>query len=271
MHPILIDLHRWLGVSPDWNPSTYTTLIAAGFILGMWLSRREAIRVGLDPVKVVDIYILIIILSLVGARLLFIIVEWRTYAADPAALLDPFRGGLVFYGGLLGGIAAVLIGVWRFKLPWWRIADLYIPWVAQGQFFGRLGCFGAGCCWGGETSHSNPFHIIYSQPGIEHVRANIPMHPTQLYEAFGVLGIYFYLIWLRSRKTWHGQVFIHYLVLYAILRSVVEIFRGDAPRGFVIEPWLSTSQFIAAVLTAAAAALAFRRAKTGRLPSFALG
>jgi phosphatidylglycerol:prolipoprotein diacylglycerol transferase len=151
---------------------------------------------------------------------------------------------LVFYGGL---IAAAVVAFWYMKghrLPVWKLTDLISPLIALGLSCGRIGCFLAGCCYGKETSL--PWAVVFRNPD-SLARLNVPLHPTQLYDAANGFVLFFFLTWMEKRKTFEGQIFWLFLFLYSITRFFIEIFRGD-PRGFLFTDVLSTSQAIGILL-----------------------
>jgi phosphatidylglycerol:prolipoprotein diacylglycerol transferase len=151
---------------------------------------------------------------------------------------------LVFYGGLIpAAIVAFGYMSWR-RLPAWKLADLISPLIALGLSFGRIGCFFAGCCYGRETSL--PWAVTFKNPD-SLARLNVPLHPTELYDAANGLAIFLFLSWMSKRKTFDGQVFWLFVFLYSITRFFIEIFRGD-PRGFLFGDLLSTSQGIGILL-----------------------
>jgi phosphatidylglycerol:prolipoprotein diacylglycerol transferase len=169
-------------------------------------------------------------------------------------LLGLLRSGGVFYGGLLGALPVAAWCVKRYALPFWRTADVLAPSVILGQAIGRWGCFFAGCCYGRETnvSWAVTFRDSYAMREIG-TKIDTPLHPTQIYESlacFLILGI---LLWMAPRKRFHGQVVLAYVTLYAVARFVIERFRGDAIRGFVLGGRLSTSQAIAIAMIVAVA------------------
>ncbi|QUV84297.1 prolipoprotein diacylglyceryl transferase [Chloracidobacterium aggregatum] len=224
--------------------NTYGVLLAIGFLSGMWLAGRLALADGLPRGEVLDIVLYALIASLVGSRVLLVVVEWESFHRDWRAIfsLDVLRSGGVFYGGLLAAIAASLLLVrWR-GLDWWRVADACAPGIALGQFFGRLGCFAAGCCWGRPTNAW--CGVRFSERGHEltGVPYGIPLHPTQLYESVATLGLCLALGWLFHRRRFRGQIILAYMFGYAVIRFVIEIWRDD-PRG-AVGPF-STSQAIA--------------------------
>ena len=240
----------------------YGLLIATGFIAGIWLAQREARRRGQDPERLADLAFWILFSALVGSRVYFILVNWNDYfgpgrfmVSTPIGriprLLAVWEGGLVFYGGLIGATLVAWAYMRRHRLPFLAYADTMIPSVAIGHFFGRLGCFCAGCCWGDVAhghlpwaAHFPPESLAYQtfagRPDPAAFLAadrlhTLPLHPTQLYESFGELSLFLLLVLLvRPRKRFHGEVLATWMLLYAVLRSAVEGFRGDVERGVLL-------------------------------------
>jgi phosphatidylglycerol:prolipoprotein diacylglycerol transferase len=261
-----VGLALWLGGLLDQEIRlplhTYGLLIATGFIVGIGLAQREARRRGQDPERIADLSFWILVAALVGSRVYFILVNWKDYFEAGTFLVQTpigriprvlaiWEGGLVFYGGFIGASLAAWWYLRRHKMDFLAHADTLIPGLAIGHFFGRLGCFSAGCCWG-DVAHAHlpwlaefppqslAFQTFAGRPDPSAFLApdrlhTLPLHPTQLYESFGELGLFLVLVLLvRPRKAFHGQVLATWLMLYAILRSVVESFRGDVERGMVL-------------------------------------
>ncbi len=226
---------------------TYGVLLAAAYLSGLRLAMTRGRRFGLDPGRVLDLGIYIIISALAGAKLLLFLVEWRTFTSSPAELVTLLRSGGVFYGGLILAVAVAFWYIWRHRLPFWTTCDAFAPGIALGHVVGRLGCLAAGCCWGVPTNV--PWAIVFTNPlAAANVGTplDIPLHPTQLYEAGAELLILaLLLVTERKGRSFAGRTFWAYMLLYAISRFVIEIYRGD-PRGTV--GVLSTSQFISVVL-----------------------
>jgi len=235
MHPIAFHLGsltiRWYGV-----------MTALGFLAGIWTANRRAARVGIAPEKITDLALWLIVGSLIGARALYVITFWREqFAANPFPEIFMIQhGGQVFYGGLIGAsLAFILYSRFR-KLPLWKGADILAPSVALGYFFGRIGCLLNGCCFGRVCDL--PWAIrfpegsdAYKQQLADHLinrdaARSLPVHPTEIYESLLSLALYGFLAWLFRRRKFDGQIFATYLVCYAVLRSFVEIFRGDYPQ-----------------------------------------
>ncbi|MGF1510987.1 MAG: prolipoprotein diacylglyceryl transferase [Myxococcota bacterium] len=265
MHPVLIDFFG------QFQLHTYGLMVALGFVVGMQLGVIEARRVDPTAEKSFDQFILdltfwILVAAIVGARALFIIVEWDDrYAHDPIRIFKIWEGGLVFYGGLIGAFLFSVYYCWKRKMNFFMVADVLIPSVALGHFFGRLGCLAAGCCWGEVASPDFPLAVQFPdgslvhssmerQGLIGHGAAFTPhLHPVQLYEAFGELMIFFVLLFVRSVKRFHGQALLTYLFIYPVLRTGLEFIRGDKARGTnVLGTVFSTSQFISIVIAACA-------------------
>ncbi len=226
---------------------TYGVLLAAAYLLGLKLAMVRAQARGLDANRVLDLGIYIIISALVGAKLLLLITDFRSFTADPRELLTLARSGGVFYGGLILAVAVALWYIRRIGLPLWTTCDVFAPGIALGHVIGRFGCFFAGCCFGRETTV--PWAITFTDPfAAANVGTplNIPLHPTQLYEAGAELLILVFLLATEKRgRPYAGRTFWLYMLLYAISRFIIEFYRGD-DRGMV--GIFSTSQFISILL-----------------------
>lgn len=273
MHPVLFRLPII-----DVPLHSYGVLIVTGFLLAMYVAWKEARRVrpGFEE-EVLDFAFWALVGGMVGARVVFILVNWRDYAKNPLEIFVVWRGGLVFYGAAIGGFLAF---VWFAKKRGYSLsmgllaADIIIVGVPLAHVFGRFGCIAAGCCWGGAHFHfddvgavisdiplaarfpeqSLAYQSLIKSSSPEIVAAmresglTMPLFPSQLAEAFGEGLIFLTLLVVRSRKWFHGQVILTYGLLYPILRFTLEFFRGDAERGLAV---LSTSQFISLVVAGA--------------------
>src|SRR5437016_8142619 len=226
---------------------TYGVLLAAAYLLGLKLAMVRAKARGLDANRVLDLGIYIIISALIGAKLLLLVTDFRSFTTNPADLLTLARSGGVFYGGL---IVAVIVALWyirRVGLPLWTTCDVFAPGIALGHVIGRFGCLFAGCCYGKPTG--KPWGITFTDPfAATNVGTplGVPLHPTQLYEAGAELVILLVLLYSeRKGRPYAGRTFWLYMLLYAISRFIIEFFRGDE-RGTV--GMFSTSQFISILL-----------------------
>ncbi len=222
------------------NIYAYGSLLAVGFIIGSIFAIRRGRQEGIAGERMVDFLFWVTLSSVVGARLLYGLVNFPYYRKAPLHLLRLWEGGLVFYGGLLLAVIVSFAYLKKHRLPVWKMADLFVPAIALGLFFGRVGCFLAGCCYGQETSL--PWGVTFTDPN-SLARLYVRLHPTQLYEAFGCLALFLFLIWKEKRKTFDGQLFSLFLLFYSTLRFLIEFLRDD-PRGFLFGGLLSTSQGI---------------------------
>lgn len=243
MHPLLVKL----GPIPI---HTYGFLIAIGFLVAVYVIKKLAARSRLSVDSVLDLVFWSFLIGFVGARLLFIITRWETYQSDLLGIFRVWEGGLVFYGGPLAVVPFVFWFARKRKLPFWKTGDVLLPGLTIAHAFGRFGCLAAGCCYGRPTG--GDWGIKLDSDLVDRALRGIYLHPTQLYEA-AALGILFAgLLWVFKHKKFDGQVVFTYFIGYPIIRSVVEVFRGDLIRGFVIDDVLSTSQFISILVFVAA-------------------
>jgi phosphatidylglycerol---prolipoprotein diacylglyceryl transferase len=226
---------------------SYGVLLAVSYLLGLRLAMWRAKRWNLDTGRVLDLGIYVIIAALVGAKLLLLVVDFDQFRRSPQELMSLARSGGVFYGGL---ILSVLVAFWyiaRHNMPFWTTCDVFAPGIALGHVTGRLGCFAAGCCYGRPTML--PWGITFTNPlAAANVGTplGIPLHPTQLYEAGAELLILGILLTTERRgRPYAGRTFWAYMLMYAISRYIIEMYRGD-PRGEMFG--MSTSQFISVIL-----------------------
>jgi len=240
MYPILFEIRGF----PVY---TYGVLLAAAYLLGLQFALVRARSRGLDPNRVMDLGIWIIISALAGAKLLLLIIDFDTFGRSPAQLLTLLRSAGVFYGVL---ITAVVVALWylrRHRMPMWTVTDVFAPGIALGHVIGRFGCFFAGCCFGRPANV--PWAVTFtSEYAAQNVGTplNIPLHPTQLYEAGAELLILLLLLATERRgRPFPGRTFWGYMFLYAVSRFIIEFYRGD-PRGMV--GGFSTSQFVSMLI-----------------------
>ena len=202
----------------------YGIFVASGFLAGLWTASRRALRLNIQPETIIDLGPWLLLGAIAGARAFFVIGYWKEeFAGRPIyEIFMVQRGGLVYYGGLIGASLACIVFAWLRKLPLWRLADVLAPSVALGSFFGRWGCLTYGCCYGRPTKM--PWGIQFPKG---HDTYPNYVHPTEIYDALLNFALYGLLAWLYRRRKFEGQVFAVYLICYAILRSFVELFRGD--------------------------------------------
>ena len=243
--------------------NTYGVFLALAFLSAILITVKLAARDGLPREKIYDLCLWMLLSSLIGSKILMLFTE-PEYRDHPWQLLslDFLRSGGVFYGGLIGAILAGYFLMRRYKLPWWKTADACAPGIALGNFFGRQGCFAAGCCWGKPTTL--PWGVKFTGLGheITGVPLDVHLHPTQLYESFAMLAVFFFLLRLHKHRRFNGQVILFYALLYSVIRFAIEFLRDD-PRGDLFGlttlTGLSTSQLISIIVGTGALVLLIRR------------
>ena len=246
MHPRLFELPWSIPFFGTITVYTYGVLLAAAYLVGLQFAIVRARARQLDATRVMDLGIYIIISALVGAKLLLLVTDFQAFRNNPIEFL---RSAGVFYGGLILAVAVALLYIRRVGLPLWTTCDVFAPGIALGHVVGRLGCFFAGCCYGRPTSV--PWAITFTDKFANTnvgTPLNVPLHPTQLYEAgaeFLILGLL--LGTERRGRQFAGRTFWLYMLLYAVSRFFIEYYRADE-RGWVVPNMLSTSQFISAIL-----------------------
>ncbi|MEN9732446.1 MAG: prolipoprotein diacylglyceryl transferase [Verrucomicrobiota bacterium] len=220
MRPILLEFG-------DLRIHSFGVLVALGFLLGLRAAASNARRAGLHGDVIYDLAPWLIGSGLVGARLMYVVTYWNeSFAGQPwREVFAVWKGGLVFYGGL---ILAILVGMGRIRslgLPLWTTADCLAPGIALGHVFGRLGCLLNGCCYGRPTQLPWAIHFPTG-----HASGGVGIHPSQIYESLLNLAFFIALMWGFRRRRFPGQIFAIYLMGYALLRAFTEWFRGDYDR-----------------------------------------
>ena len=222
----------------------YGLMIAIGVIVAYSVGEYRAKKQNLDQDSLFWITISCLVGGIIGAKLLFYIVEIKSIIANPKILLD-ITHGFVVYGGIIGGIGVGYLFCKIKKLEFLRYFDLVMPSIAIAQGFGRVGCMFAGCCYGRETD--SWFHVIYHSS--DFAPNGVALIPTQMIMAILNFAHFFILAFLAKKVLKHsGQVAGFYLIFYSIGRFFSEYLRND-PRGNV--NILSTSQFISLFILAA--------------------
>ncbi len=238
MHPILFEIGSF-------TIYTYGFCIAVGAISGfIYMAVQGKRQFGLTFDQSNSLFLLIVISAVVGGKLFIIFEDIPYYTSNPSKLLS--GSGFVFYGSLLTVIPLMLWFFRKNKVPLWPMLDVMAIVTCILHTCGRIGCFMAGCCYGKPTD--SIFGVIFTSPVCQADPLNTPLHPTQLYEAGFIFFILLVLLFLKNKKQFDGQLFLIYLIMYAVGRGIIEIFRGDIDRGFLIQNYLSTSQFISLLI-----------------------
>jgi phosphatidylglycerol---prolipoprotein diacylglyceryl transferase len=253
MHPILFefDTPHWLqGFLPAHVALySYGFFIALGILASFVFMLPRLKPLGFDADKLSTLYLWAILAAFVGGKIFFYLESPAKYLNDPSLMLKSLGGGFVFYGSLLFVVPTLYWWLRKNKIA---IAPFFDVLAFGGPILhaiGRIGCFMAGCCHG--STCSNFLGVTYSHPKSSAIPLNMPLYPTQLFDVVLNIIILIVLFWLIKRQKFHGQLFLVYIMMYAVGRSIVENFRGDEARGFIFNGWLSHSQAIALVLITA--------------------
>lgn len=237
---------------------TYGALVALAFLAGLEVAKRTSAIRKISETFLLDLIAILIVSGLVGARILYILLNWSYFSSHLLDSLKVWEGGLVFYGGYLFAAAVGVAFVRYRQQPLGPIADCLAPALAIGQSLGRWGCFFAGCCYGRPTPL--PWAVKFKDAA-SLAPLGVELHPAQLYESAGCLflGLFLWMYFLKHRKS-QGEVFGLYTFLYGALRFAVEMVRGD-DRG-IAYGGLSPSQWVAMVAMLIAGSILLVRATT---------
>ncbi|MBE5922781.1 MAG: prolipoprotein diacylglyceryl transferase [Lachnospiraceae bacterium] len=216
----------------------YGLMIAIGAVAALLVTEYRLKKAGLQYDFVYTLTVFALLGGMIGAKLLYLIVELPQVMKDPSMILN-FGSGFVVYGGIIGGVIAGYIFAKIKKLSFWRYMDYVMPSIILAQGFGRIGCFLAGCCYGKETD--SIFGIVFHDS--PHAPSGVKLVPTQLMFSAWDFLCFFLLVWIQNKKIFkkEGNVAALYFLFYGIGRFILEFFRAD-DRGTV--GFLSTSQFI---------------------------
>ncbi|MFO7952764.1 MAG: prolipoprotein diacylglyceryl transferase [Bacillota bacterium] len=207
---------------------TYGVMIALGVIVCSFALYRQAPRENINPDYLLEAVIISVFAGMIGARLLYVALNWDYFSANPGEIIFTQFAGLSFFGGLFLAVLVLYFwSKWR-KMGFLKMADLLAPYLGLGYAFGRIGCFLNGCCYGLESD------LPWALPVSMH--DDLLRHPVQLYAALGALLIFVILKLLRPKRPFIGFMLLALFAFYGVLRFVVEFFRYEP------EYWLGLSQ-----------------------------
>lgn len=228
----------------------YGLMIGIGILCCVALGVYRAKKASMSEEAVVDIALIGIICGFLGAKLLFVVVEFPQFLKNPLDVLG--TEGFVVYGGIIAGVISAIIYCHRKKLVFMDYFNLVAPCIALAQGFGRIGCFLAGCCYGGTTTSS--LGVQFPEGSL--APAGVKLWPTQLFSSAGDFLIVLILLVYDKKKPQSGNTGALYLLLYGVGRFAIEFLRADERGAIGI---LSTSQIISIFVVAAAIFLLVRR------------
>lgn len=252
----------------NWNPMPYLGPlpinwygmgVVVGVLVGAYLVWHWSLDFPRLREQLERLLVWIVVGIIVGARLYYVVQHTDEFAGHPFEILAIWEGGLAYFGGLFGGIAAAILYCRRHGLHFWSVADRFAPAIAVGSAIGRIACGLDGMDYG--TPTKLPWGIIYTNPRSYAPLDGVPRHPDQFYELAGDLLIAGLLLRFRGRVA-SGVLFWSYLVMFSILRFAVFFVRGNVPP---VALGLKNAQWTAlAILAIALPAVArFRRMGAG--------
>lgn len=244
MHPYLFEV---LGLK---IPS-YGVMIALAYVVSYFYLMKKTKIYSISKDEISNILFYSVVGGFIGAKLFYIITFWNYFGYSfyekiiNIFSIETLRGGFVFYGGFLGGFLTFWLYIKKNKLDFYKVADLFSVALSLAHSIGRIGCFLAGCCHGRATDFF--LGVVFTSPYCEvsHDLIGVKIHPSQLYESAGNFLIFLYLH-SRIGKTESGNLFFRYVMMYSILRFIVEFTRGDDRGSFLIG--LSQAQIISVFL-----------------------
>jgi phosphatidylglycerol:prolipoprotein diacylglycerol transferase len=239
MHPILVK------IGPI-TIHTYGFLLALGVLSAILLSLHLANKQDIDRKVLTDFFFYSILIGLIGAKLFLFVTEFGYYSRNPGQIKSLLTSAGTFYGGLIFGALFAVWFVRKHKLDYKVLGDIVAPAIALAHFFGRMGCFFAGCCWGREA-HDCAIAVQFTDSrATTGVPQHVPLYPTQLIESIlNLLNFVILFVFYKKWRKFDGQIFIMYIFNYSVIRFIVEYFRGDDDRGYIFggmhEPFSSLS------------------------------
>lgn len=227
----------------------FGTFIVLAFLVSSWFVRRRAERhLGLDGERVFNLCFVLLFVALLGARMLHVFLHYGTYTSEPLSFLKIWEGGLAFYGGLLVSLAALAWYLPRSGLETWKLLDVFALGACLAIFVGRWASFLSGENWGKvaeDLPWAIPFPIGEEYSQVPRDLRGIPLHPTQLYHSLHGIVMFGILMMVAKRALRPGRLAGLFLMLYAVGRGIIEIWRADdTARVMVVDGHFSSAQLI---------------------------
>jgi phosphatidylglycerol:prolipoprotein diacylglycerol transferase len=248
--PVVFGFLAWkqpeIGIVQDGIPVFgYGVMMFVGFSAATWLAARRVRTIGQPPDVIWDMMMWVLIPGLIGARLTYLAQNWdrvllnKNGAQALVALFALWDGGIVFYGGVIGGIVGVVIYCRRRGINPIAMFDVIAPSLFIGEGFGRIGCFLYGCCYGRACElpwavqfprDSLTFKLLVERGTVAaDAPATIALHPTQIYSSVAAFALAGILAWYFRRRSFDGAVIALAWILYPVNRYILETFRDDEP------------------------------------------
>lgn len=242
-----------LNICGPFSVYSYGVAMALGILVFMWFCQRHPWRKAIiSQEKFIEIVCVSLFIGLGGARLLFVLNSWNRFSSV-YEMLAIWDGGFSFLGGIIAILCFLPIYLKIIKVPALQLFDLAALHASLLHAISRLGCFMAGCCYGQQT---NVFWAItYTDPHSD-APLNVPLHPTQLYMSFTLLGVFlFFYFFVQKKVRYTGQLLMLYLITESIIRFSIDYFRADLEyfsfdthHVFSVHQWISLAILTCSIL-----------------------
>lgn len=218
MRPVLIEIG---GIEIP----AYGIMLAVSFLAALWYVKRNAPRAGISPIVVENLAFYIMLGVIIGGRLLYAAFHWAQYENDLLGIFRIWEGGMMFFGGFLGGLLLGALYLRKQGISVLKISDVIAPALGLGLFFTRIGCFLNGCCFG--NSSTLPWAIRFPDECVAGTSSvgGLALHPTQLYESIFGLALFFFLNNRLAKSYRRGAVFAQFLIFYGGFRFGIDFIR----------------------------------------------
>lgn len=228
---------------------TFFFMIMLGVLATTFYVYFRAPKLGFSQVVALDMGIVGAVFGVIGGRLFHVFAEaFWFYREDPMRVFEFWRGGFVSFGAFIGGTLAVMAYLKIRKLPLLPYMDLAALGIPIMILFIRIGCLGAGCCYGKSTDFF--LHLTFHDPSSDAGSKfpGIPLHATQIYDMLNAVFVFALLNWRYARKKFEGEIVLLLFISYSFIRGLIEFLRGDADRGVYFNGMVSTGQMTGLVL-----------------------
>ena len=199
----------------------YAIFIVIAFSVAILFFKKDNGKYGIEFEDIIELFIILIPVSIIFARIYFVIFNFNFYIKNPVEILNIRNGGLAIYGGIIGAIITILVFCKIKKLNFLDVLDYIVPYLALGQAIGRWGNFFNGEAHGQVTDNILRMGIVENGTYIE-------VHPTFLYESICNFIIFIILFIMRNKRQYKGQLIFTYLTLYGLIRAIIEGLRTDS-------------------------------------------
>ncbi len=213
---------------------TYGLMLAIAFFTGLILTLAEAKRTNQDPDLYGGLFLGLLLSAVLGSRIAFVAFFWEDFKDSPLSALNLGSGGLMYFGGVLFGLGFLVLYVKAKRAPLLKVLDTIAPGLAIGYAIARIGCLGAGCCYGRPAEGA--FGIVFTDPKClvpMHLRG-VPLYPTQFLELLNGLVCFGVLWFSRTRVKKEGVLSAVFLILFGVFRFLIEFLRGDVRGAFLL-------------------------------------